>query len=43
MLIFQDFSTACAGVWTTEKTCHSVLKDEIERSNALPINPLARH
>jgi hypothetical protein len=32
MLSFQDFFTACAGVWTTERTYHSVLKGEIERS-----------
>ncbi|NJL39736.1 MAG: phycobiliprotein lyase [Leptolyngbyaceae cyanobacterium RM2_2_4] len=33
MLSFQDFFTACAGVWTTERTYHSVLKGEIERSH----------
>jgi hypothetical protein len=32
MLSFQDFFTACAGLWTTERTYHSVLEDEIERS-----------
>jgi hypothetical protein len=32
MLSFQDFFTACAGVWTTERTYHSVLQGEIERS-----------
>jgi hypothetical protein len=32
MLSFQDFFTACAGVWTTERTYHSILQGEIERS-----------
>jgi hypothetical protein len=32
MLSFQDFFTACAGLWKTERTYHSVLKGEIERS-----------
>jgi CpeS-like protein len=32
MLTFQDFFTACAGLWCTERTYHSVLEDEIERS-----------
>lgn len=33
MLSFQDFFTACAGLWVTERTYHFVLKDEIERSH----------
>ncbi|WP_088890619.1 phycobiliprotein lyase [Leptolyngbya ohadii] len=33
MLSFQDFFTACAGVWQTERTYHSVLTGEIERSH----------
>ncbi|HEY9696619.1 MAG TPA: phycobiliprotein lyase [Trichocoleus sp.] len=32
MLTFQDFFTACAGVWKTERTYHSVLTGEVERS-----------
>jgi hypothetical protein len=32
MLSFQDFFTACAGHWKTERTYHSVLEAEIERS-----------
>jgi hypothetical protein len=32
MLTFQDFFTACAGLWSTERTYHSVLEDTIERS-----------
>jgi|GEM_PF-208718 hypothetical protein len=32
MLSFQDFFTACAGVWRTERTYHSVLTGEVERS-----------
>jgi hypothetical protein len=32
MLSFQDFFIACAGEWTTERTYHSVLRGEIERS-----------
>ncbi|WP_416665841.1 phycobiliprotein lyase [Egbenema bharatensis] len=32
MLNFQDFFTACAGRWKTERTYHSVLKGEVERS-----------
>lgn len=32
MLKFQDFFTACTGVWTTERTYHSVLVGQIERS-----------
>jgi hypothetical protein len=32
MLSFQDFFTACAGLWKTERTYHSVLQAEIERS-----------
>lgn len=33
MLSFQDFFTACAGRWVTERTYHFVLQDEIERSH----------
>jgi hypothetical protein len=32
MLSFQDFFTACAGRWKTERTYHSVLRGEVERS-----------
>lgn len=32
MLSFQDFFSACAGQWKTERTYHTVLKGEIERS-----------
>jgi hypothetical protein len=32
MLTFQDFFIACDGLWTTERTYHSVLEDAIERS-----------
>lgn len=32
MLKFQEFFTACTGRWTTERTYHSVLVGEIERS-----------
>jgi hypothetical protein len=33
MLSFQDFFTACAGFWVTERTYHFILKNEIERSH----------
>jgi len=32
MLNFQDFFTACAGFWKTERIYHFLLKGEIERS-----------
>ncbi len=32
MLTFQDFFTTCTGLWTTERTYHSTLRQEIERS-----------
>jgi hypothetical protein len=32
MLNFQDFFTACTGLWKTERIYHSVLQGEIERS-----------
>jgi len=32
MLSFQDFFTACAGLWKTERTYHSILENEVERS-----------
>lgn len=32
MLSFQEFFTTCAGFWTTERTYHFPLKNEIERS-----------
>jgi hypothetical protein len=32
MLSFQDFFTNCAGLWKTERTYHSVLEGEVERS-----------
>lgn len=32
MLSFQDFFTACTGLWTTERTYHSTLHQEVERS-----------
>ncbi|HEY9646583.1 MAG TPA: phycobiliprotein lyase [Chroococcidiopsis sp.] len=33
MLTFQDFFTACTGLWITERTYHSMLENEIERSH----------
>jgi len=32
MLSFSDFFDACSGFWTTERTYHSTLKGEVERS-----------
>ena len=32
MLTFQAFFTTCTGLWTTERTYHSTLRGEIERS-----------
>lgn len=32
MLSFQDFFTICTGLWTTERTYHSTLRGEVERS-----------
>ncbi|PSB25862.1 phycobiliprotein lyase [Stenomitos frigidus] len=32
MLNFQDFFTTCTGLWTTERTYHSTLRGEVERS-----------
>ncbi len=32
MLSFQDFFTACTGLWKTERIYHSVLQGQIERS-----------
>lgn len=32
MLSFQDFFTACSGLWKTERIYHSILEREIERS-----------
>lgn len=32
MLSFQDFFTACAGLWKTERTYHSIIENEVERS-----------
>lgn len=32
MLNFQEFFTACTGHWTTERTYHSVLEGQVERS-----------
>lgn len=32
MLNFQDFFMACAGIWKTERTYHSILEGEVERS-----------
>lgn len=32
MLNFQEFFTACTGIWTTERIYHSVLEGQIERS-----------
>ena len=32
MLSFQDFFKMCAGLWTTERTSHSTLTGEVERS-----------
>ena len=33
MLNFQEFFTACTGRWTTERTYHSVLEGQVERSH----------
>ncbi len=32
MLSFQDFFTACTGLWKTERTYNSILQGQIERS-----------
>ena len=32
MLDFQDFFTACTGLWKTERIYHSVLQGQVERS-----------
>lgn len=32
MLNFQEFFTACTGLWTTERTYHEVLVGQVERS-----------
>lgn len=32
MLDFQEFFTACTGLWKTERTYHFVLQSEVERS-----------
>lgn len=32
MLNFQDFFTACTGIWKTERIYHSILQGEVERS-----------
>ena len=32
MLSFQEFFIDCAGLWKTERTYHSVLQNEVERS-----------
>jgi hypothetical protein len=32
MLNFQDFFAACSGFWTTQRTYHSTLTSEVERS-----------
>jgi CpeS-like protein len=32
MLTFQDFFTACTGLWTTERTYHYLDNNELERS-----------
>lgn len=32
MLNFQDFFITCTGLWTTERTYHSTLRGEVERS-----------
>jgi len=32
MLNFQDFFTACTGLWKTERIYHSVLQGQVERS-----------
>ena len=32
MLNFQDFFTACTGLWKTERIYHSLLQGEVERS-----------
>lgn len=33
MLNFQDFFAACTGLWITERTYHSVLDNDVERSH----------
>ncbi|WP_071517873.1 phycobiliprotein lyase [Geitlerinema sp. PCC 9228] len=41
MLSFPDFFTACSGRWTTERTYHYTLKNEIERSHTeFTVRPL---
>lgn len=32
MLTIQDFFTTCTGLWTTERTYHSTLRGDVERS-----------
>ncbi|MBW4473794.1 MAG: phycobiliprotein lyase [Stenomitos rutilans HA7619-LM2] len=32
MLTIQDFFTTCTGLWTTERTYHSTLRSDVERS-----------
>lgn len=42
MLNFQDFFTACAGLWKTERTYHFVEQGQIERSyTEFRVQPLA--
>jgi hypothetical protein len=43
MLSFPDFFTACSGRWTTERTYHYTLKNEIERSHTeFTVQPLEK-
>jgi hypothetical protein len=35
MLDFQEFFTACTGVWKTERMYHSVLQGQVERSHTV--------
>ena len=42
MLSFQDFFTTCTGLWTTERTYHSTLRGEVERSyTEFRVDPLS--
>jgi len=43
MLSFQDFFTACSGVWKTERIYHYPLQNEVERSfTEFRVSPLDR-
>ena len=46
MLSFQDFFTACAGLWKTDRIYHYILENEVERSytefRAESLNPAVK-